>query len=249
MKEYTRGIPDYNFQVGDIRFISTMESSTTAQSSLYNDMQEAIQAKDYDKMRGIIADPNYDLDGVGASDKRTALHTAVYEDDSESLGILLGQTKINVNVTTTEGNTPFLYAASIGKWVSFEILLNDSRVDIDLRDGKNRTALELITVLGEEIQVNKAKELLAKRKEDTTKLAILIVNSEYKRYKDCHQGIWDDLPGAKKDVTDMKARMEVNGYKVKVIENSPDILQDIKEEMNMTPVSSVSHLQLLYVGE
>ena len=63
------------------------------------------------------------------------------------------------------------------------------------------------------------------------------------------RGIWDDLPGAKKDVTDMKARMEVNGYKVKVIENSPDILQDIKEEMNMTPVSSVSHLQLLYVGE
>ena len=78
-------------------------------------------------------------------------------------------------MTTTEGNTPFLYAASIGKWVSFEILLNDSRVDIDLRDGKNRTALELITVLGEEIQVNKAKELLAERKEDTTKLAILIV--------------------------------------------------------------------------
>ena len=212
-------------------------------------MQEAIQAKDYDRMRGIIADPNYDLDGVGASDKRTALHTAVYEDDAESLGILLKQTKINVNVTTTEGLTPFLYAASIGKWVSFEVLLNDSRVDIDLRDGKNLTALELITVLGEEIQVNKAKELLAKRKEDTTKLAILIVNSEYKRYKDCHQGIWDDLPGAKKDVTDMKARMEVNGYKVKVIENSPDILQDIKEEMNMTPVSSVSHLQLLYVGE
>ena len=63
------------------------------------------------------------------------------------------------------------------------------------------------------------------------------------------QGIWDDLPGAKKDVTDMKARMEVNGYKVKVIENSPDILQDIKEEMNMMPVSSVSHLQLLYVSE
>ena len=69
---------------------------------------------------GIIADRNYDLDGVGASDKRTALHTAVYEDDSESLGILLGQTKINVNVTTTEGNTPFLYAASIGKWSSLD---------------------------------------------------------------------------------------------------------------------------------
>ena len=51
-----------------------------------------------------------------------------------------------------------MYAASIGKWVSFEVLLNDSRVDIDLRDGKNLTALELITVLGEEIQVNKAKE-------------------------------------------------------------------------------------------
>ena len=215
---------------------------------LYNDMQEAIQAKDYD--------PNYDLDGVGASDKRTALHTAVYEDDAESLGILLEQTKINVNVTTTEGLTPFLYAASIGKWVSFEVLLNDSRVDIDLRDGKNLTALELITVLGEEIQVNKAKELLAKRKEtplvqkDTIKLAILIANSEYKENKRSKDSVsWDDLPGAKKDVTDMEARMKANGYKVKVIENSPDILLDIQEVMNTTPVSSVTHLQLLYVGE
>ena len=157
---------------------------------------------------------------------------------------------------TTKGLTPFLYAASKGKMVSFEVLLKDSRVDINLRDGEDQTALELITALGKEIKVNEAKELLAKRKEtplvqkDTTKLAILIANSEYKENKRSKDSVsWDDLPGAKKDVTDMEARMKANGYKVEVIENSPDILLDIQEVMNTTPVSSVTHLQLLYVGE
>ena len=110
--------------------------------------------------------------------------------------------------------------------VSFEVLLNDSRVDTNLRDGEDQTALELIT------------------------LAILIANSEYKENKRSTDSVsWDDLPGAKKDVTDMEARMKANGYKVEVIENSPDILLDIQEVMNTTPVSSVTHLQLLYVGE
>ena len=136
------------------------------------------------------------------------------------------QTGINTNLRTTKGLTPFLYAASRGKMVSFEVLLNDSRVDTNLRDGEDQTALELIT------------------------LAILIANSEYKENKRSNDSVsWDDLPGAKKDVTDMEARMKANGYKVEVIENSPDILLDIQEVMNTTPVSSVTHLQLLYVGE
>ena len=230
--------------------------ATPGSEALYRDMQKAIHKKNYGQMRAIIANPAYNGDRVGGSDQRTALHTAAHEDDREALAILLGQTSIDTNVRTTRGLTPFLYAASKGKMISFEVLLNDSRVDTNLRDGEDQTALELITALGKEIKVNKARELLAKRKDtplvqkDTTKLAILIANSEYKENKRSKDSVsWDDLPGAKKDVTDMKARMEVNGYKVKVIENSPDILQDIKEEMNMTPVSSVSHLQLLYVGE
>ena len=127
-------------------------------------------------------------------------------------------------------------------------ILNDSRVDTDAWDDEDQTAMELITSLGKEIKANKAKELLANRIQKpvagkgTIKLALLIGNSDY-------QGSgWADLPGAKKDLTDMEARMKANSYQVEVIENSQDTLQAVQEVMNNTPVSSVTHLQVLYVG-
>ena len=224
--------------------------------ALYNEMRGAIQKKDYQQMRKIIADPDYDPDRVGAKgDKRTALHTAVHDDDQEALSILLQQTSIDTNVKTTKGLTPFLYAASRGTMVSFEVLLNDSRVDVDERDYEDQTAMELINSLGREIKAHKAKELLAKREKktidlkDTIKLAILIGNSEYRGNNSAASSVtWDDLPGAKKDVRDMETRMKAAGYRVEVIENSPDILQAVQDVMNRTPVSSVTHLQVLYVG-
>ena len=222
---------------------------------LYNDMRGAIQKKKYQQMRKIIADPDYDPNRVGALDMRTALHTAAHDDNREALAILLEQTSIDTNVKTTEGLTPFLYAASRGKMVSFEVLLNDGRVDVDERDGKDQTALELINSLGKEIKAHKAKELLAGRDKkhlalkDAIKLALLIGNSEYQGNNAAANAVtWDDLPGAKKDVTDMETRLKANGYQVELIENSLDILGAVQDVMNKTPVASVTHLQVLYVG-
>ena len=223
---------------------------------LYNDMRGAIQKKKYQQMRKIIADPDYDPNRVGTvGDKRTALHTAAHDDNREALAILLEQTSIDTNVKTTKGYTPFLYAASRGKMVSFEVLLNDDRVDVDERDFDDQTAMELINSLGKEIKAHKAKELLAKRDnkplavKDAIKLALLIGNSEYQGNNAAANAVtWDDLPGAKKDVTDMEARLKANGYQVELIENSPDILGAVQEVMNKTPVASVTHLQVLYVG-
>ena len=223
--------------------------------ALYSDMREAIQKKNYEKMRAIIEDPDYNPNSVGADDMRTALHTAAHDDNREALAILLKQTSIDTNVKTTKGLTPFLYAASRGKMVSFEVLLNDDRVDVDERDGEDQTAMELINSLGKEIKAHKAKELLAKRDKkplahkDAIRLALLIGNSEYQdNNAEANDVTWDDLPGAKKDVTDMETRLKANGYQVELIENSPDILQAVQDVMNKTPVASVTHLQVLYVG-
>ena len=230
--------------------------ATPGSEALYRDMQKAIHKKNYGQMRAIIANPAYNGDRVGGSDQRTALHTAAHEDDREALAILLGQTSIDTNVRTTRGLTPFLYAASKGKMISFEVLLNDSRVDVDERDGEDQSAMELINSLDKKIKAIKAEELLAKRNKKTPvpkgigiKLAILIGNSEYQDNNSKDSVTWDDLPGAKDDVTDMEARMKADGYQVEVIENSPDFLQAVKEVMNRTAVSSVTHLQVLYVGK
>ena len=242
--------PVDSLQLRSVRTMAESGRDAAAKKSeaLYNDMRAAIQETNYRQMRRIIADPDYEPNRVGAGDKRTALHTAAHEDDQGALDILLKQTSIDTNVRTAKGLTPFLYAASRGRMVSFEVLMNDSRVNVKARDGEDQTAMELITSLGKEIKANKAKELLANRIQKpvagkgTIKLALLIGNSDY-------QGSgWGDLPGAKKDLTDMEARMKANSYQVEVIENSPDTLQAVQDVMNNTPVSSVTHMQVLYVG-
>ena len=110
--------------------------------------------------------------------------------------------------------------------------------------------MELVTALGKEIKTSKARELLAKKDtkqaalKGTTKLALLIGNSEYRD----DSVVWEDLPGVKKDVSDMKSRLTADGYRVEVIENCPDFLKAVADVMYKTPVSSVSHLQVLYGG-
>ena len=42
--------------------------------------------------------------------------------------------------------------------------------------------------------------------------------------------------------------MLVEGYKVEKIEDSLDVLEAVQKVMNNTPVASISHLQVLYVG-
>ena len=75
-------------------------------------------------------------------------------------------------------------------------------------------------------------------------MALLIGNSEY------HDDLWawEDLQGVKKDLADMKSRLTAYGYRVEVIENSPDFLKSVADVMYKTPVASVSHLQVLYGG-
>ena len=217
-------------------------------------MRTAIQKKNYHRMKQIVADTDYDSNRVGGGDMRTALHTAAHEDDRQCLLILLEQKSIDTNVKTSRGLTPFLLAASKGKMVSFEVLLNDKRIDVDARDDEDNDALELVHGLGKEIKFQKAKELLEKSSRDssvkgTTKLAILIGNSNYRENHDPKNPVtWGDLPGAKKDILDMEARMLVEGYKVEKIEDSLDILEAVQKVMNKTPVASISHLQVLYVG-
>ena len=140
---------------------------------------------------------------VGTGDMRTALHTTAHEDDRESLFILLGQDSIDANVKTFNGLTPFLLAASKGKMVAFEVLLNDKKVNRNARDNEDQSALELIHGSEIEIKFQKAKELLENRSREssnvkgTTKLAILIGNSEYQNNQDFKSPVtWDDLPGA-----------------------------------------------------
>ena len=83
---------------------------------------------------------------------------------------------------------------------------------------------------------------------DNVKLAILIGNSEYEGKNTYDSVTWKDLPGAKRDVAAMGARLEAGGYQVEVVENHSDILKAVEDVMNKFRVSSVTDVQVLYAG-
>ena len=214
----------------------------------YSEMREAIAKKDHQRMQRILENPYYDPNRAGGIDKRTALHTAAQLEDKVALKILLGQRDIDTNVKTTACLTPLLLAAAKGKMVSIEILLADSRVDENAIDDMDQTAEELVAKPGRNVATLKVKELLSKRnpkpQEGIGKLAILIGNSNYQRAKRL-----TDLEGAKADLEAMKAKLSAEGYRVEVIKNSADILNDVGDVMKNTADRSVTHLQVLYAGE
>ena len=79
-------------------------------------MRDAIHKEDHARMLSIIDDPRYDPNIVGCNNQRTALHTAAQFDNSEAIGILLSQVKVNPNVqTSTNKMTPLMLAASKGR--------------------------------------------------------------------------------------------------------------------------------------
>ena len=92
---------------------------------------------------------------------------------------------------------------------------------------------------------NQSVALMTNRiQKEGVKLAILIGNSTYANLTD-----WPDLQGVKQDLEAMKAKLSGNGYRVEVIKNSVDMLADIEDVMKNTAESSVTHLQVVYLGE
>ena len=92
---------------------------------------------------------------------------------------------------------------------------------------------------------NQSVGLMTNRiQKEGVKLAILIGNSTYANLTD-----WPDLQGVKQDLEAMKAKLSGNGYRVEVIKNSVDMLADIEDVMKNTAESSVTHLQVVYLGE
>ena len=91
---------------------------------------------------------------------------------------------------------------------------------------------------------NQSVGLMTNRiQKEGVKLAILIGNSTYSKTD------WPDLQGVKQDLEAMKAKLSGNGYRVEVIKNSVDMLADIEDVMKNTAESSVTHLQVVYLGE
>jgi hypothetical protein len=186
---------------------------------------------------------------VGGVDERTGLHTATQRDDKQALDILLAQSRIDPNIPTKNGTTPTMLASSKCKLVGLRALLTDPRVDFEARDPMDQTAEELLDAKGSTIDLSKANQLFEERRKKKEgrpegKFGLLISNSIYEESSG-----FDSLDGAKEDLNDFTDLLKSQEYTVFPIENSHDILGNVETTLKKVPDGSITHLQVLYVGE
>ena len=213
-------------------------------------MGTAIMDKEYSVMRDILKDPSYASNGVGGEDERTSVHTAVHCEDVKALDILLEQVNVDCNVPNLDDLTPLMFAAFKVKIDSFERLLQDPRVNVNLRTRKGDSAYDLLPAHTTEFQRRRALNLFnaaQNRSSETTqkrKVAILISNSDYEDSSNLSR-----LSGVKTDLEELTAFLEKT-YTIYTILNARDIDTEVKDVMEGLPDSCmpVTHFQLVYSG-
>ena len=90
------------------------------------------------------------------------IHCITSKEDPEALSILLQLEKIDPNAKMSNGFTPFLLAAARGRMLSFEILVGDKRVDVEVVDKDGKKATDLVKAHGKMIVAKRANELLGR---------------------------------------------------------------------------------------
>ena len=225
-----------------------MSNSPTAEH--FQKMRQAITKKQYKEMEAILKDHRYSPDAVGGKDGRSNLHTAAQRDDERAINLLLGQRHVDPNIETQDGLTALMIASKNGKLEALEALLADMRVDPERTNHEDQNARDLFfTPDGSNVKRVKAMQLFQDRERKLavvgkeSKLAIIIGNSHYRK----ETGL-DDLEGAGKDVTEMKALLETSNYTVFTFKDSENLIRDIFSVMEKIPAGSIKYLQFFYAG-
>ena len=221
--------------------------SPEEKNPVHHKMRKAIINSDYTVMKSMIPGPPYEANLVGGVDARAAIHTATMCDNGTALNLLLNQDDININIQTSRGESPLVMASKNAKMEALEILLEDDRIDVELRDQDDKTAEDYFPSSATEIERNKASILFQRaraRGQQTTKgskLAILVGNKNYTNGMADLAGAWQDLEAVEEVLVQ-------GGYVIHKIVDSEDILDDIGTVMTGIKADSVLHFQFLYAG-
>lgn len=136
-------------------------------------LYQAIQRKHLSAARKLLdagADPN-----VPAYETKTALSWAAAQGSEESLGLLLQQPSIALDIPDIFGQTPVLRAADAGHTKSVRMLL-DKGANVKHADNEGRTALSLAAVRGHKVAakllLKNGAEMNAQDKKGNTPLAV-----------------------------------------------------------------------------
>ena len=145
-----------------------------------------------------------------------------------------------------------MFAASKVRIDSFERLLKDPRVDINLKTNDSEDALDLLPPHTSQFQRRKMEKFFedairerSNKETQKRKVAIIIANSNYEQSSNL-----PSLPGAKEDLEKLTAFLLEKTYHIITIVNAQDIEAKVTEVMKGLPDSylPVTHFQLVYSG-
>jgi len=198
------------------------------------------------------------LVNLADENKHTPLHIATGTDQPEIVRKLLSHKDIDVNPRSCKDLTPILMATRNGKIRALEVLLEDSRVDLDIFDPDGRTIEGL---LGEGIKtpLDPGRIAIAHRlfkearfrqglKDGTLlrkKAVVFLINCRYSE----ESGI-TSLVGPAKDLDIAKQMFEAKGYKIHTLEDEANIEESINTliDENEADFKELDVLQFIYSG-
>ena len=138
---------------------------------------------------------------------------------------------------------------------ALQILLDDDQINVELRDQADKTAEDYFPSSATAIDRNKATILFQRararglQETEGSKVAILVGNTTTRGF--LGNGIRVASREAGRLLQDLEAVEEVlvqGGYIIHKIEDSKDILEDIRTVMKEIKAGSVLHFQFLYAG-
>ena len=101
-------------------------------------------------LKRLIEEQHVDVNATNSFGNAALIQAAQY-DQREVVAYLLSREGVDANITTEDGRTAAHIAAYCGNDAILQILLEDGRVNLSLKDKKDKTALDL------SIQANEPK--------------------------------------------------------------------------------------------
>ena len=125
-----------------------MSENISIEEQLYKLLNNEDTNNDEKAKEIILQNPSLNINWQNHSNW-TCLHRACYYHRYEILLLLLTQyPNINPNLQDNDGSTPFYLACINNSVESVKLLLNDERVDINLKDNSGHTGLMLAAYWG-----------------------------------------------------------------------------------------------------
>jgi uncharacterized protein YlxW (UPF0749 family) len=215
-----------------------------------------LKKENLDTLRRAIRDGEFN---VNQTDKEgfTLTHVAAKTGNRKAVAMLLQVDTIKPHMKNNDGYTPLAEACRFKKMGTLEELLKSNKVNSNVVDDNYNTAENFVNVFvdaGQEmkdemLQLIQESRSAAGPVDVTGRHLLLVINTAY-----TPESTWAPLEGdkvqfgPKKDGEVLTKMFEENHYKVHTVRDAENVLQAVREKMELIPRPELKLMQFIYSG-